>query len=92
MKLALEVRVKEILAEVLLVDESELTPGADLANDLGADSLDMAEISMKIEDEILDTDKPIASETLDQWVTVQHIVDSVQKLAPAWGHLKKAHA
>ena len=45
-----EDRVKAIIAEQLLMDEEEVTPGANLCDDLGADSLDCVELVMQIEE------------------------------------------
>ncbi len=44
-------RVKQIITEKLGVDESEITPEAHFANDLGADSLDTVELIMEFEKE-----------------------------------------
>jgi acyl carrier protein len=44
-------RVKAIIVEKLGVDETEVTPEANFANDLGADSLDIVELIMEFEKE-----------------------------------------
>ena len=44
-------RVKEVLAEQLCVDESEVTPEASFQEDLDADSLDLVELIMELEDQ-----------------------------------------
>lgn len=44
-------RVKKILTEHLGVDASKVTPHARIADDLGADSLDMVELVMAFEEE-----------------------------------------
>ena len=54
---ALEARVRTILVEQLGVEESEVTSDASLPEDLGADSLDMVEIVMALE-EIFDVEIP----------------------------------
>jgi acyl carrier protein len=43
-------RVKEVLAEQLGVEESEITPEASFQEDLDADSLDLVELIMELED------------------------------------------
>jgi len=43
-------RVQDILMGQLGVERSQITPEADLTADLGADSLDMVEIAMKVEE------------------------------------------
>ena len=49
--MTLEEKVKTSLCETLNRGAEEVTPAADFNNDLGADSLDLAELVMKIEDE-----------------------------------------
>ena len=44
-------RVKEVLTEQLGVDESEITPEASFQEDLDADSLDLVELIMELEDQ-----------------------------------------
>lgn len=46
-----ESKLKQILIEQLGVDEGEITPDANLFDDLGADSLDSVEIVMAVEEE-----------------------------------------
>ena len=47
----LQDKVRSIIASKLGLDESEITPEKNLANDLGADSLDVVELSMELERE-----------------------------------------
>jgi acyl carrier protein len=44
-------RVKEVLAEQLGVDESEITAEASFQEDLDADSHDLVELNMELEDQ-----------------------------------------
>jgi acyl carrier protein len=46
-----EDRLRKIIAEQLGVDESQIVPGASFAKDLNADSLDLVELIMSIEEE-----------------------------------------
>lgn len=46
-----EAKVKKIIVEQLICDESDVTPESDIKEDLGADSLDMVELVMVIEEE-----------------------------------------
>jgi acyl carrier protein len=46
-----EKRVKEIIVEQLGVNESEVKPEAKFIDDLGADSLDLVELVMALEEE-----------------------------------------
>ena len=44
-------RVRDVIAEELNVAEDQITPDASFADDLGADSLDVVELVMRLEDE-----------------------------------------
>lgn len=47
----IEARVKELLAEQLAVDPGKVTPDARFAEDLNADSLDLVEAVLALEEE-----------------------------------------
>jgi acyl carrier protein len=49
--MSIEKRVKEIVADQLKKDVSEITDGARFIEDLGADSLDIVELVMAMEEE-----------------------------------------
>ncbi len=49
--MSIEQRVKEIIVEQLGVNESEVKPEAKFVDDLGADSLDLVELVMALEEE-----------------------------------------
>lgn len=44
-------KIKKIISEQLEVDESIITEDASITSDLGADSLDLVDLAMSIEDE-----------------------------------------
>lgn len=44
-------KVKELIAEQLDVDEDSITPDANIQDDLGADSLDVVDLVMALEEE-----------------------------------------
>ena len=48
--MTLEEKVKQIVVDSLHAEASQVTPAASFVNDLGADSLDQAELMMNIED------------------------------------------
>ncbi|MBP5796844.1 MAG: acyl carrier protein [Bacteroidales bacterium] len=48
----LQDKVRSIISSKLGLDESEITPEKSLSNDLGADSLDVVELSMELEREL----------------------------------------
>ena len=52
-----ESKVKEIIVQQLGVDAEKVTPEASFVDDLGADSLDVVELVMALEDEF-DVDIP----------------------------------
>ena len=49
--MSVEEKVKKIIADKLGVDLSEVVPEASFVNDLGADSLDLVELIMTMEEE-----------------------------------------
>ena len=67
--------VKNILVEQLYVDESKIVPEARIKDDLGADSLDILQLLMTIEEERGIT---IPDEVLAGFSTVQDIVDYLE--------------
>ena len=70
-------RVKAIIVDKLGVDESEVTNEASFTNDLGADSLDIFQIIMGIEEEF---DIEMPSEEVEQIVSVGDAVEEIKKL------------
>ena len=50
-KAEIESRVRKVLAEQLAVDEAQVVPDARFAEDLNADSLDLVELIMSLEEE-----------------------------------------
>ena len=65
-------RLKEIIAEQLNVDTAEIRPESDFKNDLGADSLDLFQFVMALEEEY---SIEIPSEDLEKIATVQDVCD-----------------
>lgn len=63
--------LKEIIAEQLNVDESEITESASFKEDLGADSLDLFELVMALEEKF---EVEIPSEDLNNIVTVEDVI------------------
>ena len=73
-------RVKKVLVEQLDVSEDEVTISASIVDDLGADSLDVVEIIMGLEEEF---DVEIPDEDAEKVTTVQLIVTYVDEKAKA---------
>lgn len=69
-------KMKKILSEQLDVDVDRITPETDIADDLGADSLDVVEMLMAIEDEF---DIEIPDEKVESLKTVGQVVDYIQE-------------
>ena len=69
-------RVKKVVVEQLEVDEKEVTPEASFVDDLGADSLDVVELVMGLEEEF---DIEIPDESAEKITTVQHAIDYIEE-------------
>lgn len=65
-------KMKEIIAEQLSVDESEIELETSFKDDLGADSLDLFELVMSLEEEY---DIEIPSEDLNDLETVEDVIN-----------------
>ena len=68
-------KLKSIIVEVLSVDESEVTLEATFVDDLGADSLDVFQIIMGLEEEF---DIEIPNEEAEKIVTVADAVEQIK--------------
>lgn len=64
-------KLKPMIAEQLSIDESEINLTSSFKNDLGADSLDLFEMVMEIEDQF---DIEIPTEELENMDTVEDII------------------
>lgn len=70
-------KLQQIIAEVLNVDASEVMPGATFTEDLGADSLDLYQIILGVEDAF---DIEIPQEEAEKIVTVADAIDLIQRV------------
>lgn len=68
-------KLKKIIAEVLNVDEEEITTETTFVDDLGADSLDVFQIIMGLEEEF---DIEIPNEEAEKIVTVGDAVEQIK--------------
>lgn len=68
-------RVKKIIVDRLGVDEAEVTPEASFKEDLGADSLDVVELVMELEDEF---NLEISDEDAEKVTTVGEVVAYIE--------------
>lgn len=70
-----ESKVKEIVCEQLGVSEEEVAPNASFIEDLGADSLDIVELVMALEEEY---DLEISDEEAEKIRTVGDVVSYIE--------------
>ena len=70
----IEARVRKVLAEQLAVDEAQVTAEARFAEDLNADSLDLTEAVLALEDEM---GIEIPEDEMDNVKTVGQAIDMV---------------
>lgn len=69
-------KLQKIIAEVLNLSEEEIRPDSTFVDDLAADSLDVFQIIMGIEEEF---DIEIDNEEAEKITTVQDAVDQIKK-------------
>lgn len=74
--MSVEDKVKKIIADKLSVDLEEVVPEASFVDDLGADSLDLVELIMSMEEEF---DIDISDEDAEKLVTVQDAINYINK-------------
>lgn len=72
--MSVEEKVKEIIVDQLGVDEKQVTSAAAFIDDLGADSLDIVELVMALEEAF---DIEIPDEEAEKITTVQHAIDYI---------------
>src|SRR4029450_3222971 len=75
MAASVQTRVKEIVCEQLGVSEEEVTPEASFIEDLGADSLDIVELVMALEEEY---EMEISDEDAEKIKTVQDVITYIE--------------
>jgi acyl carrier protein len=68
-------KIKEIVSEQLDVSQEEITPESSFVDDLGADSLDLTELIMAMEDEF---DLEIDDEEAQKLRTVQDAIKYIE--------------
>lgn len=75
---SVEEKVKHIIVEQLGVDAEEVKPEASFVDDLGADSLDVVELVMALEEEF---GLEISDEDAEKLASVQQAVSYIQEHA-----------
>jgi len=73
-------RVQKVVIDRLAVEEDKVVPTASFLDDLNADSLDLVELIMALEEEFSDGDNEmkISDEDAEKLRTVQNVVDFVK--------------
>lgn len=74
-KRPIEDRLRDIIVESLIVDETEVTLHSNLREDLGADSLDLVELGLRIEEAF---DFEVTDEDGDKLVTFEDCLKLVE--------------
>ena len=74
-------RVKKIIVEQLGVEEDEVVPSANFVDDLGADSLDLVELIMSLEEEFSNSSKKveIPDEDAEKITTVGEAIKYIEE-------------
>ena len=75
-------KIKAIVVEQLGVDEKDVVPTASFVEDLGADSLDLVELIMSLEEAFSSPDRKveIPDEDAEKIITIQDAVDYLKDL------------
>jgi len=75
-------RVRKIVVDQLGVDEDQVVPSASFVDDLNADSLDLVELIMSLEEEFSQDGKAleISDEDAEKIVSVQDAIDYLKDL------------
>jgi len=73
-------RIKTIVVDQLGVEAEEVVPSASFVDDLGADSLDLVELIMSLEEEFTNPSQKleIPDEDAEKIITVQDAVDYIK--------------
>jgi acyl carrier protein len=70
-------KLQQVIADVLSIDEGQIKPETTFVQDLGADSLDVMEIIMRLEDEF---GVQVPDEAIENIVTVGDAEEMIKKL------------
>lgn len=69
-------KIVKVISGKLGIDRVEVVPDASLVDDLGADSLDLVELIMSMEEEF---DIEIPDDDAEKIITVKHAIDYVKE-------------
>lgn len=74
--MAVEQAVKNVVVDILCVKPEKVTPGALLAEDLGADELDLVELTRELEEKF---NIRVPYEDVEKLLTVEKVVKYIQE-------------
>ena len=74
-------KIKAIVVEQLSVEEKDIVPTASFVEDLGADSLDLVELIMSLEEAFSTSERKleIPDEAAEKIVTIQDAIDYIKE-------------
>lgn len=74
-------KIKAIVVEQLSVEEKDIVPTASFVEDLGADSLDLVELIMSLEEAFTTPERKleIPDEAAEKIVTIQDAIDYIKE-------------
>jgi len=75
--MSVEDKLIDIIAEQLSVEKDKVVPAASFVDDLGADSLDLVELIMAMEEAF---DIEISDEIAEKILTVKDAIEHIQKV------------
>ncbi len=70
-------KVKALLVEELSIEESQITPDAELVNDLGINSLELADLVLLCEEKF---DTEIGDDVIHKFLTVGDVADYLAEI------------
>ena len=70
-------KVKQLLVEELQIDESEITLDAELSRDLGINSIDLADLVLRCEEQF---DIEISEDDANEFITVGDVINYLESL------------
>ena len=82
-------RLKTVIADELEVSEDEVTENASFTDDLGADSLDLVELVMRLEEEF---EVEIPDEDAEKIRTVKDALTYIEEKSKANEEIERLHA
>jgi acyl carrier protein len=71
-------KVKALLVEELSIEESQITPDAELVNDLGINSLELADLVLLCEEKF---DTEIGDDVIHKFITVGDVAEYLSEVA-----------